>query len=228
MRRFDELTREEQVTAVKNCERLYERINDYCTGYFSPAYCTVDEYLHNFPTTGNAYYSIDGAYYGRVELGNDYPAIADYLEELEHDFCEVDAFLYNCGHFRRNRNITTADELLAKFRRYAEVLREDDNGYINCGHKNRDFMFEFCEEVINNFEDYLLELCNGEYEYFEDLGNCIDYCEEMEYFDNIYVTDDLKIIDLEEIQDVLKDNHYHLDISTIANILEEIDERINA
>ena len=225
MRRFDELTREEQVTAVKNCERLYERINDYCTGYYSPAYCRVEEILYDFPTDGG-HYSIDGAYGGFVNLGYNYQAIAEYLEKIEHDFCEVDAFLCN-NNFH---DITTAAELLAKFRKYAELLHEDDYGYINCGDKNRDYMFNFCYDLKVEMETWLLELCNGEYEYFEDLGNCIDYCEEMEYFDtdNIYVTDDLKIIDLEEIQDVLKDNHYHLDISTIANILEEIDERINA
>lgn len=226
MRRFDELTREEQVTAVKNCERLYERLTDYCTGDFSVAYCRVfEELLYKFPDSG--YYEINGAWGGRIDLGTNLVEIADYLEEV-NGYGEVDAMLYEngFGHY----DIDDANELLAKFRKYAEVLREDDNGYIDCGHKNREYMTDFCFNIVGKFEKHLLGTCVAEYEYFEDIANCIEVCEEMEYFDtdNIYVTDDLKIIDLEEIQDVLKDNHYHLDISTIANILEEIDERINA
>lgn len=214
MRRFDELTREEQVTAIQGT-KLQERITEYCTGLYSPAYCNVDEYLHNFPNTGNAYYEIDGAYGGRVELGHDYPAIADYLEEVNQDFC----LFYD---------IENAADLIAKIRRYGEVLEADDLGHICIKGKDYTKMENFVLGALVNFEKVILEVCKGEYEYFEDIENCIEYCEEMEYFDNIYVTDDLKIIDLEEIQDVLRDNNYALDISTIAHILEEVGERINA
>jgi len=214
MRRFDELTREEQVTAIQGT-KLQERITEYCTGLYSPAYCNVDEYLHNFPTTGNAYYEIDGAYYGRVELGNDYPAIADYLEELNQDFC----LFYD---------IENAADLIAKIRRYGEVLEADDLGHICIKGKDYTKMENFVLNALYDFEKVILEACKGEYEYFEDIENCIEYCEEMEYFDNIYVTDDLKIIDLDEVKDVLQENNIYWDITTILDLLEKIDNRLAA
>lgn len=214
MRRFDELTREEQAKAIQGT-KLQERITEICTGDFSPAYCNVDEYLHNFPNSGNAYYSIDGAYGGRVELGNDYRAVADYLESLNHDF----DFFYN---------VENSEAIIEKIRRYGEVLIDDDNGYIYVAAKDYTKMENYILEALVNFEKVILEVCNAEYEHFEDIENCIEYCEEMEYLENVYVTDDLKVIDLDEVKDVLNENNIYWDISTILDLLEKIDERLVA
>lgn len=212
MRHITELDRDEQIKAIQGNHDLLDKINEVCTGYFSPAYCRVDEYLHNFPNNGD--YEIDGAYGGYVNLGADYEAIADYLEEVNNDF---DLFY----------DIDNARVRIAYIKRYAEILNDSDSGYITIQAKDYDYMENYIRTTVALFEKTLLELCNEEYRYFEDINNCIDYYEEMEYFENIYVTEANEIVDLDSIQIVLNENNIFWDIETIRNIIEKIGEGIN-
>lgn len=208
MRTLNDLTKEELTQVIENNPTFANSVRDMCLDYYGPAYCKVDEYLQGVPRT--AEYSIDGYsdyFRFRTNNGNDLTEIADYCEKLQHDYC----------FFGDDDNAINSIE---KLKKYAAVILEAENGYINMKDKDYNKLFAICETLAAFYAETIKQYCGDEYRYFHDIENCIDYCMEMEQLEEYRITDTLQLVNLEELQKVFKKQGLYWGRDTIENFME--------
>ena len=207
MRTIDELTREELTEVIKNNEKFVRYCTDYCTDIWGPAYCNVDGILHGIPKTAD--YEISG-YCDYVRFKADtyasYTEIAEYLTNIKEDYCIFE---------------DTEAENITKFNRYAAALYRYEEDEINLTEKDLNYMNFYCEAYMKKAGKLIAEYCGDEYRYFYDAENAIGYMTETEQLEEYRVTDDLKVINLEDVKKVFNAAGLYWDLETIANFMEE-------
>lgn len=92
----------------------------------------------------------------------DYVKVADWLGDLSaaYDlFYDVDGFA----------------EKIAKVKRYAETMRENDCGYINASDKDYEYMEKYCDEELNELLSAYSDFLNSVQDQFSDEGRLADF-----------------------------------------------------
>ena len=211
MRTLDELTQKETEQLLENYPTFREHIEDMCLDVWGPAYSSVDEYTHNAPVSAD--YEIGGYssdyFRFRTNNGNDLLDAAEYCAKIQKDF-------YIFGDETEGPVKT-----LARFKKYAGILIDAENGYINMKDKDYDRVFSICETYANLYAEMIKDYCSEEYKYFrDDIWNCITYCEELEMLNEYRITDDLQLVNLEELEEVFKKQGLIWDRDTIESFME--------
>jgi len=213
MNRLDDLTHEELKKVIELNPKFVDRCRDYCTDIYGPAYCWVDEYLHNAPDGVD--YSISGCCDYLTFSGANFCDLLTWFKQLQHDY----EFIYPQDE---------ANAYISILERYSDILDNADLGYISVKAKDYDYMNGKCDEAAEYFRAAILERLSSEYTYFTDSPeNCIEYCNEMEYNDNILISADYRVVDLEEIKAVFENNGIRWDVNSIKYLIEEVFDTVN-
>lgn len=104
----------------------------------------------------------------------DYVKVADWMDELSAAY---DLFYGVDG---------SADKL-AKVRRYADAMHENDCGYINVSDKDYEYMEKYCDEELNELLAFYSDYLNSVQDQFLDEGTLADFLLGTDELDSYYM-----------------------------------------
>ena len=168
MKKLVDLTFEEVKQVINNNQEFKRKAADtareWAIGEDGDEWFYINDLLYHFP----GHYEID-TYSGRIDLGDydNYYKICEYLRDLDHDY----GTLWDSAAGTNEGNLALIDKL----EKYGEVLENDDRGYIYMKPEDFNNVKDIVDNIIEHFNDLLLQQIMGILEYYDNAENCIDY-----------------------------------------------------